>query len=465
MILSLRLSFLFKIIFSAITILTTVNCIAQSTFIFTPAGDDEAKLKSLTADLEKRYSSATANVTSEYKKDLLEIYKSQWDNVKTKFDKKEIYTAPEAQQYLDKLVAEIKNSNPVLQSIPINCFFIRTAIPNASYIGEGVIVFNMGLFNKLANESQAAFVLCHELSHLYLHHSENSFNRYVALLNSDNFQKELKKIKNSEYGKREELEKLLKGLSFNSSRHSRDHESEADSMALKFLSNTRFNIGESLTALALLDSIDADNFNTEACLQKLFDAKEYPFQKKWLVKESGLLGGHAELETDKAIADSLKTHPDCMQRVKMLEPMVKQYGNRSAAKNVISESTFQQLQKTFSYEIIEYYFTSEQYTKSLFYTLQLIQKNPSDPYLITQIGKIFNSFYTAQKSHTLGKVIDLPSPYCSPNYNQLLQFVQNLYQDDFAQIGFNFLKPYSPALETYTPFKNTYNSSLKSLKQ
>lgn len=448
------------VILTAVSIFGTVHCAAQTPFIFTPAVDDEATLKSLAADFEKRYHSETNNLSAENKKDILELYKVQWEQVKEKFDKKEIYTSGAARQYLDALVTEIIRTNPVLQSLSFTCLFSRSGIPNASYIGEGVIIFQMGLFNKLQNESQVAFILCHEIAHFYLHHMENSINRYVTTLNSEEVQKELRKVKNTEYKKREGLEKLLKGIAFNSYRHSRDHESEADSMALVFMKPTRFDLSESLTALSLLDSIDTDTFQTNTCLTNLFNAKEYPFQQKWIAKEEGLLGGHATLEIDRELEDSLKTHPDCKLRVRTLEPMVKQY-RTSIAKNIINQSKFEELKRIFSYEIIEYTFSSNNYTKSLFYTLQLLQDNPADPYLISQVGRIFNSLYAAQKSHRLGKLIDLPSPYFSSSYNQVLQFVQNLYLRDLSQISYNFLKQYNTRLDYYTPFKNIYNTSIQ----
>ncbi len=443
---------------SLILLVVSIHTIAQTPFIFIPSVKDDAALKTLAAITEKRYHDETASLSKENQKDYLAIYKSVWEDVKQKFDKKEIYTADNAQQYLNAIVAEIKSKNPVLQSASFNCFFSCSGVPNAAYLGDGIIIFHMGLFNKLENESQAAFVICHEISHFYLHHMENSISKQVTLLNSDDVQKQLLKVKNAEFKKREMLEKLVTGITFNSMKHSRDHEGQADSMAVEFMRNTRFDIAESLTALSMLDKIDDDNFETNLFLQQAFNAKEYPFQKKWITKDEGLLGGSATVEVDKVLADSLKTHPDCMLRVKMLEPMVKQY-KASATKNIINKSTFDELKKSFNYEIIEYAYSSGNYTLSLYYTLKLLQQNADDPYLLTQVGKIFNGFYSAQKSHTLSKLIDLPAPHFSSNYNGLLQFIQNLYVNDYAQISFNFLKQYNSSLSYYKPFQAVFNTS------
>ena len=452
----------FSVIF--LTLISFYSATAQQK-IFVSVIEDNAQLESAYASLEKRYQLDISSLPSENKKDLLKIYKQRWDNLKDKFDKKEIYTDTKAQQYLDKIVAEIVKANPSLQHKEFKCYFSRSGIPNAAYLGEGLILFNIGLFSRLDNESQAAFILCHELAHFYLQHSENSIQKYVATINSPEVQKELRNIKKAEYGKREELEKLLKGLTFDSRRHGRDHESSADSMGIEFLRNTRFDIKESLTTLALLDSIDRDTLKTEEVLQKLFNAKEYPFQKRWIAKEEGLLGGHAVLKQDEDMADSLKTHPDCKLRIKALEPLVLKYQTASPSKNIIDKSMFEELISTFRYEMVEYAFVSDNYTKSLQYTLQLLQHDPSDPYLVTQIGKIFNGFYNAQKGHTLSKVTDLPAPFFEPNYNLLLQFIQNLFLEDYAAVGYHFLKQYAPQMEKYAPFKNTYNISTSILKQ
>lgn len=405
------------------------------------------------------YNKELALLPKENKKAWEEVYKLRWDNIKAVFDKKEVYSDVAARQYLDALVAEITKTNSLLQKQNFQAYFSRSGVPNAAYIGEGIILFNMGLFKRLENESQVAFILCHEIAHFYLKHSEKNMGRYVDALYSESTQKELRQIQNTAYGKRQRVEDLMKGLTFNNRRHSRDHESEADSMGLEFMRHTRFNIAGALTALALLDSIDVDSLNTATLLPTMFNAKEYPFKKKWIAKNEGLLGGHAVLKMDEHLEDSMKTHPDCKLRIKILEPIVKKYQTASTVNNVIDPVRFEAFKNVFSYEIIEYAYTSDNYTRSLLYALDLLQTKPGDPYLITQVGKILNGFYEATKIHKLSKVIDLPAPFYPANYNLLLQFVQNLYAEDFALINYNYLKQFQSSLDFYKPFMTALNTS------
>lgn len=450
-------------------LLTVFTCsfvdkgVAQQT-AFSAAPEDISLLQQLSDKYEKQYKQDLATLPAKNKQDFEKIYKQRWDNIKEKFAKKEIYTDPVAQQYLDALAEEIVKTNPVLKDHPFRCYFSRSGAPNASYIGEGIILVNMGLFYRLHDENEVAFVMAHEIAHFLLKHSENAINRYVTTLNSDEVQEQLRAIKKSEYRKREQLEKLVKGLTFNNRRHGRDHEGQADSMAVELLHNTRFAVSGALSTLALLDNIDRDTLNTASCLQRTFNAPGYPFQPKWIAKEEGLLGGHAQLKEDKELEDSLKTHPDCKLRIKTLEPMVKRY-QPGTATGAAPSAAFEQLKKSFPYEIIAFAFTVDNYTRSLYYTLELMQQKPGDPFLVAHTGKLLNSFFAAQKAHTLSKFIEFPSPDQPSNYNLLLQFVQNLYSENFASISYHFLKAYHPTLDHYEPFKTAYSGSIQIAQQ
>ncbi|MDP4251291.1 MAG: M48 family metalloprotease [Bacteroidota bacterium] len=430
---------------------------------FSPAREDSVLLAGLFKKYQQQYKVDLDKIPSKNKKDLVELYQLRWKNIQDKFDQKEIFTDTRAQEYLDRLVSVIRQGNPSVAAANFSCYFSRSYIPNASYIGEGIILFNMGLFEKLDDESQVAFVLCHEIAHYLLQHSENNIRQYVAAINSEEVQAELRRIKGSAYGKREQLEKLVKGLTFNSRRHSRDHEAQADSMAVELMRNTGFALPGALSALALLDTIDKDSLNMSRCLPGLFNAPEYPFRSKWIAHDEGLLGGHAKIN-DGEMADSLKTHPDCRKRIGLLSSLMKGWSQPVAKRFVVDSITFASLRNAFHYETIEYAYLSDQYTESLFLTLGLLQTKTNDAYLITQVGRLLNSLYSAQKSHTLSRKTDLPSPGYPANYNLLLQFVQNLYLEDLAAISYYYLKQYHPQMDMYLPFRNTYQESEKLVK-
>lgn len=436
---------------------------------FIPTTENSVLLTNLLAQYQQQYKDHLTQLPSANRKDYVEMYDERWKDIKERFDKQEIYTAADAQGYLDKLVGVIVKANPDLQRYPFHCYFSRSYIPNAAYIGEGIILFDMGLFDRLTDESQAAFILCHEISHYYLHHQEKRIENYVNTVNSPEVQAELRKIKGSEYHRREQVQSLVKGLAFDSRRHSRDHEAQADSMAVEFMRHTPFALTGAISTLAMLDSVDKDDFAVEAYLQQTFNPGEYPFKKKWLAREEGLLGGHAHLKKDNSdgIADSLKTHPDCPVRIKLVTTMIGA-GNATAAPSsgagrsfVVDSAKFRQLQERSRYEVIEYAFASDGYTQSLWLALELMKQRPSDAYAVAQVGRVLNGLYRAEKGHTFGKVVELPAPDNPANYNSMLQFIQNLHLEDIASISYYFEKGYHPALDRYELFRKVYEESAR----
>ncbi len=450
------------LILSLLLISTSRTSIAQNA-VFVPEEDNPDFFLSLSKQYEQVYKNELNTLPSVYKKDYEKVYEQRWKHITSKFNNKEIYSGKEAQQYLDALTGDIVRANPsLLQPNSFRCYFSRSGVPNASYIGQGIILFNMGLFEKLNNESEAAFIISHEIAHFLLKHSESAMSAYVSAINSKEVQNKLKKIKGSEYGKRGQVEQLVNSLTFDSRRHSRHHEKDADSLAVELMSNTRFDLNGAITTLHILDQVDKDTLAISSILEKTFNSKEYPFKKRWLSKEEGFLGGHASIKQDSALADSLKTHPDCHARVAALQQIINKYQKSPEAAN--DQTAFSVLQNKFRYEVINYSFNNN-YTKSLYYTLELLEKKPGDPFLVTHVGRIFNSLYAARKTHTFGKTTDLPAPFFSGAYNTLLQFVQNLYKEDISSIGYHYLKSYSSELSNYGLFNKTFETSSHIIKE
>lgn len=426
--------------------------------VFSPAKEDSLALAGLCDVYQHQYQEELGRLTPPYKKDYEQLYADRWKNIKEKFDNQEIYTSAVAEGYLNSLVAVIVKNNPSLHDHPFHCYFSRSYVPNAAYIGEGIILFDMGLFYQLHNESEAAFILCHEISHYILHHQENSMTGYVNTINSPEVQASLRKIKGSQYNRNAQLETLVKGLSFDSRRHGRDHEAQADSMGVELMRHTGFDLNGALTTLALLDGIDRNNFDMEAALRHTFNSPEYPFQQKWLHRETGLFGGHVDA-VDTAMIDSLKTHPSCPLRIKLLTPVVQRGG--AGRSYVVDSVKFAALKELCRYEVIEYAYVSGAYTESLFLSLQLLNARPGDEYVVGHIGRLLNGLYAAQKGHRLGKVAELPSPDQPSNYHLMLEFLENLHMEELAGISYHFLKPWHPRMDHSEIYRAAYEESAK----
>jgi hypothetical protein len=416
---------------------------SQSLIEFKGYKDDESLYKTLLQQSTAKYEADAKLIKGENKKYTLELVKDRYESVKKIYDEKQIITETDPYNYLNIIKDKIIQSNPLLRSMQCRVLFSKVEEPNAYSTGEGTLVLNIGLFSKLRNESQVAFVLCHEFAHYYLDHSNKSIEHYINTVYSKEFQEQLKDIKKTQYQQREDFEKLAKDFTFKSKRHSREREVQADSMGLEFLKNTVFNLKESLTALALLDSVDKDKY-PKPDLEKLFNFSAYPFRKSWTRKEEAFFGV-TEREKTK-YDDSLKTHPDCVLRVKFLEPSVKKYEKGQQPDFAVNEKLFEKFKTEFDYEIIDYCFQINEVSRCLYYTLEMLQVYPNDPYLNTMAGMCLNTMYTAQKGHILSRYVDLPSPGREKAYNGFLEFLQKVKLDDIAAFSYYMLQPKAASL-------------------
>ncbi len=433
------------------------GCLAQ--FIFTPAKENTGRLEELTERYEKIYRERLSTLSSAYKKEYKDVYTVRWKLIREKFEKGEVYTNPDAQQYLDKLVQEIVSVNPALNREPVEIFFSRSGIPNASYLGESIILFNMGLFKKLDNESQAAFIICHELAHFYFQHSDEGIRQYIDNKHSTAARRSVRK-RNAEYRKKSQPDLRSNGIALNIRKHCRDQETEADSMAVELLRNTRFDVDEAITAMILLENVNHDTDIT-SLLQQAFHFPQYPLREGWMPEQNN---DHIKtLKRTALLPDN--THPDIKSRINLLQKLLKTKTRVSPVNTTGSSERFNKLKQLFNYEIVEYYYEAGNYSRSLFHALEAASLYHADPYLTTRIGNILTELSDTPKELTPGKFIELPSPYQLPAYNTLLLFLQNLRKEECASISYHYLKQFENQLDFYKPYRSALGSSIQFAKQ
>src|SRR5688572_10825681 len=287
----------------------------------------------------------------EYKKDYKEIYEARFAEVEKFLGSTRAVTDKKVNGYLQSLLEKIRDANPELKGKEIRLLFSRDWWPNAFSMGEGTLAVNAGLMVFLDNEAELIFVICHELAHFYLDHSNKAIKKNVENYNSEAFQSELKRLSKQEYGAGKQIDELIKKLSFAGRRHSRENETEADRYAFRFMKNTGYDCKAIRTCLELLDNVDDSLLNTAVDPQLTFNFTNYPFKKKWIQKESAIF---SEMSIDdspltKKEKDSLRTHPDCTDRILRLEDSILEV--QPGKKFIVNESLFQELKRDFFVEM------------------------------------------------------------------------------------------------------------------
>lgn len=438
---------------------------AQTKPVYNFPREDTLLRSAMFSAAEAKNNALIASLERENRADYKEVYIDRFKMISTLLKTNRTVTEPDAHNYLQAFLAKIVAANPELKQVPIRLIFSRDWWPNASSLGEGTLVINAGLMVRLKNESELAFVLCHELAHLYLDHGEKSIRKSITTVNSEEFKKEIKRLKKQEYGVNAELEKLLKKLAFNSRRHSREHEAEADLQAVKFLRPTPFALTGATDCLKMLDNVDDSAYYGVLDLQRTLDVTDYPFQKKWIQKESSIFGqmkGESSGLTQNE-KDSLRTHPDCSKRISMLAPLIAGGGRNQAY--VVDSVLFGQLKERFSIEIIEQLFHDESYSLNLYFSLGLLQQGSNRPYALYSIARVLNAIYDAQINHRLGKVTDKEARGNAPDYNLLCRMLDRLRLSELADLTYHFCRNYESVMSDYAGFQQEYLKAQKNKNQ
>ena len=433
-----------------ILLISRLYSTAQSPTVYAFQQDDTLVRNNYLEEVASKKKLLLSGVPKATASDYKEIYESQFEEINDLVKTRSV-TAPVAQQYLQSMVKQVIAANPELAKLHTRIFFTRDWWPNAASMGEGTIGINAGLMVFLHNEAELVFVICHELGHYYRDHTQKSIDKYVETVNSAAFQAELKRLSKTEYGANKQLEALSKGLAFNNRRHSRDNEAEADRYAFAFMKKTGYDVGGIKSCLELLDKVD-DSLLTTLKLEQALNFEQYPFKPKWIQKESAIFSQMSEDDNQlsKKEKDSLKTHPNCQQRIAFLADSINSI--KTGKSFIVNEELFNRLKKDFFREMTEQCYRKNNLSRNLYYSLLLLQDNSEDQMAIYSVARCLNQLYESQKNHKLGLMIDLEGKEYPAQYNLLLRMLKRLRLDEIAAINQHFCKKYTAFMKDNPDF-------------
>ncbi len=370
---------------------------------------------------------------------LAKEYKERADSLKSELAQGNFLMDTLWNAWFQGILDEIERSNPSIPKADITLLLSRYESANARSVGEGTLVFNVAMLPFLKNESQVAFILCHELAHYVNNHGNNALHQYINTLYSEETQKQLKNISKGKYNKTERALELMKSMAYKGRKHGRYKESEADSLGFVFLSRTHYRIEDAVTALQVLDSLDQSNW-PDIPYSTLFNAAGFPFQKSWLEQPS--LGGFSSQkpkESEEFNEDSLKTHPDCPKRIALTQQQLEHLGEHAEGQGFLQpENVFLKLQDWSQYVVLEGLYDRGEYGRALFRSLVLLTEYPDDPLLNALTIKSLYEICQYQRSHELRLVLDLPNPDYSKAYNQYLKFINQFRVSDLVRMTYHF---------------------------
>lgn len=437
--------------------------IAQLKPVYAFQQDDTVLKKKYYEEALQQKKFLLSSLGKEYKDDYKEIYENRFEEVADLLKSSRAVTSPEAHGYLQSLLKRIVAANGELNQLPVRLVFSRDWWPNAYSMGEGTLVVNAGLMIFLDNEAELVFVICHELAHYYLNHSDNAIKKNVERVNSEEFKKEITRLSREEYRVRQQVEDLLKKMTFDTRRHSRENEAEADRQAFRFMKRTGFDCQAIKTCLQRLDKVDDSLLFKPLDLEQVFNSPGYAFRKRWIEKESVLFGEMTEDDSPltKKERDSLKTHPDCVKRIAWLEDSLAQSGE--GKKFMINEELFKGLKKEFVPEMAEQEYRDKDLGRNLYYSLAMLQQQQNIPLAVYTVARDLNIAYESQKDHRLGDWFAAERRGLPPDYNLLLRLLKRLRLEEIATLNYNFCKRYEARMTGYAGFEKEMEKARKKL--
>ena len=432
--------------------ITNFSGLGQLQQVYSFQKDDTILRKKYGEESIKKKEAFLTSITKDYREDYKKIYEEQFKEISTLWKSTRPVTSPEASSYILSVAKKIISANEELKQTDARIIFSRDWWPNAFSTGEGTIAVNAGLMIYLDNEAELAFVLSHELAHYYLQHMPKAIKKYVETINSETLKKELKRLSKEQYRVNQQFEDLTKSLIFDSRRHNRDNEAEADMQAFNFMKKTGYDCNAIKTTLQLLDNIDDSSLFKPLQLEDVFNFNEYSFKTRWVQKESSLFSQLDENDSPLSQReDSLKTHPDCSKRISFLADSLQRI-NTPGKKFLVDENVFNKLKKDFLVEIAEQCYNTDNLSRNLYYSLLLLQARQDTPMAVYSVARCLNQLYEDQKNHKLGLKIDVENKKYSADYNLLLRMLGRLHLDEIASLNLYFCKLHYQQMKDYPAF-------------
>jgi hypothetical protein len=241
---------------------------------------------------------------------------------------------------------------------------------------------------------------------------------------------------------------------FDSRRHGRHNEAEADEYALRFMKNTGYDCNAIKTCLHTLDDIDDTTyFSNPPSIEKELNFPNYPFKQSWVSQQSSIFSQIKEDDSpeSKREKDSLKTHPDCEKRILLFEAHWKDDGKKRPS-FLVNEEKFNELKRQLFYEIMEECYREDELSKNLYYALALLENEPGNRFAVYSVVRCFIRLWYLQKNHQLQQSIEKEDQSFPPQYNLLLRMLDRLRLEEIVALNNAFAAEHAEQMKTYPGF-------------
>ena len=369
---------------------------------------------------------------SKNKKQFKEIYLEHQEEFLNKINKNHFLSDKYLNTYIENLLYLILDANQLYKS-NYKILVSKDSDMNAYNTGDGTIVIHFGLINGIDNENELVAVICHEIGHQELFHVKKSVENYIQLNNSREVISLTKDIKKLKYNRTKASNSLILKLKFKTYSEHRKKEIEADSIGFQLYKRTKRDLKNTISLLEKLNNADKEKDSlTFEDYKNLFESDSFKVKKKYFEDENTIFNLY-----DKSTifnTDSLKTHPDCSERIKKLQSFFEK--NTDEINKI---SNFEEVKKFAFYQNLFNLYLSKEYGICLYESLKYFKKNKENNFIKQLIYLTFLEIKKSKEDLSLSKYIpSIDKAYHSKSLNQFISFINTIKISDINIINQKF---------------------------
>jgi hypothetical protein len=406
-----------------IALLATTGVLAQSNSLYSYQDLSHFYYSKQRDSLKKAWVCPNSFKDKAAQKKYKEIWDGQIESIIKAINDDNYVHDNEVYPYIDGIVSQITEANKQLVPVKPLVLIDRSSSANAYAVGGNILAINLGIVTFATSREELALAIAHEMSHNILHHIERALYEKAEWLSSDEYKQSLNAIIDSKYERLSRLKKVVEGYSFSRSRHQRYHESEADSLAVILLKKT--NIAFQAGYFLHLDSADLEyQHPLKHQLSAFFSVYHLPYEETWTQKRThGLSTRSYSFSDTSKLADSLKTHPECVDRYEKTRGM----NVTGAHLTAIPASVQDKANKMLLWNM----YTSVTLTPCLYRILQIKDKGNTDLWYDFMLSNIFAAlYYSDRELHRFNAIGVVPKEVISKDYYSLQTLLEQIPRDN-----------------------------------
>lgn len=416
-------------------LLNTLLGFSQQNFTAIDTASASCKV-GLNQEYKKKFETINKTITVKNPKErtiLKEIYSEIQESFLEKIESNDFMCSDDTNLYLQGLMAEILMKNNI-KAEEYKILLSKNSEINAYNTGDGTVVINYGLFLAVENEDELVFVICHEIGHQHLNHVKTEIEAFTRLSTSEDIIAKTKEIRKQKYGKATKASDLMKSIRYQNYSKRRKKEIEADSIGLAFYKKTLRNPKAAINILAKLNDADLESDSLiVADYKKIFEKNGFIAKQKYFDEEKSLFSKYDYSKEMKV--DSLKSHPDCTTRIKLIEKHI----HNTLGESFSSPQHFLDIKKNSAYQNLFNLFSSERYGISLYEALKLYKNNDEDAVLKKIIYLNLIKIYDSRVNYTINRYVPSHDNLAnSASLNRFVSYINNIKLNDFQTIINNF---------------------------